>query len=77
MGCSGSSAAAAGFEKNVVPLLQDMLVTNAQMALKHIDRMLEDTKLQAPQTISLQKLQVQALKTQVADAGAGPPLGGP
>jgi hypothetical protein len=77
MGCSGSTAAA-GFEKNVVPLLEDMMVTNAQMALKHIDKMLEDTKLKAPQTISLQKLQVQALKTQVAaaDAGAGA-LGGP
>ena len=59
MGCSGSS-----FEKNVLPMLQDMAISDAQIAIKHIDKMLTDSKLPAKQTIALQKLQIDTLKSQ-------------
>lgn len=65
MGCSGSS-----FEKNVMPMLQDMAVANAQIALKQIDKMLTETKLPAKQTIALQKLQIETLKSQNVPAAA-------
>ena len=66
MGCSASTSAA--FTKNVMPLLEEMVISDAKIAMKHIDIFLSQPKLPKVDTINLQALKIRTLEAQLPEA---------